>query len=444
MTAKCEDGDGSRQALPRWLREDRPDAGVPARRGGPPDQGDRRAPSSTRRSSSTSASGSTSATPRSSCAAPSALPTGLGKDVSIAVFAEGDAARRGRATPAPTSSAPDDLAERVEGGWTDFDVAIAHASQMPNGRQARAHPRPAGQDAQPQGRHRHRWTSPRPSRRPRPARSSTGPTARRSSTWRSARPASRRGRPARELRRGDRGDQSRQARGGEGATSSRSPLTTTMGPGIRVDPAPDPPRRDHAGRGRRCDRRRGWDCSGIRADHRRARGGGRDRLAFCAHESPPQTAGGTRCEVRKSSAGERQSPGHQTASPGPPARGSFFGPASGWAPQERNGQRPEDGSRELAREELKDAQAIFAVDYRGISVPQAAELRSGLRDADARFRVVKNRLTLRAADEAGTEVPQGAPGGADSAHLRQRRRRAGCETLFRLGSEWGCSPTRAA
>ena len=55
-------------------------------------------------------------------------------------------------------------------------------------------------------------------------------------------------------------------------------------------------------------------------------------------------------------------------------------------------------------EELKDAQAIFAVDYRGISVPQAAELRAGLRDADTRFRVVKNRLTLRAADAAGTDT----------------------------------------
>ena len=36
--------------------------------------------------------------------------------------------------------------------------------------------------------------------------------------------------------------------------------------------------------------------------------------------------------------------------------------------------------------ELKDADAIFAIDYRGISVPQAAELRSGLREADASFR----------------------------------------------------------
>lgn len=54
--------------------------------------------------------------------------------------------------------------------------------------------------------------------------------------------------------------------------------------------------------------------------------------------------------------------------------------------------------------DLQEAQAIFAVDYRGISVPQAAELRAKLRDADTRFRVVKNTLTERAADQAGTEA----------------------------------------
>jgi len=53
--------------------------------------------------------------------------------------------------------------------------------------------------------------------------------------------------------------------------------------------------------------------------------------------------------------------------------------------------------------EIQEAQAVFAVDYRGISVPQAAELRAKLRDADTRFRVVKNTLTERAADQAGAE-----------------------------------------
>src|SRR5947209_4926056 len=52
---------------------------------------------------------------------------------------------------------------------------------------------------------------------------------------------------------------------------------------------------------------------------------------------------------------------------------------------------------------IEEAAAVFAVDYRGISVPQAAELRSKLRASDTRFRVVKNTLTERAADQAGAE-----------------------------------------
>lgn len=51
---------------------------------------------------------------------------------------------------------------------------------------------------------------------------------------------------------------------------------------------------------------------------------------------------------------------------------------------------------------LQGAEAIFAIDYRGISVPQAAELRAKLAEADAVFSVVKNRLAKRAAEEAGT------------------------------------------
>jgi large subunit ribosomal protein L1 len=59
-----------------------------------------------------------------------ALPKGLGKEVTIAVFAEGDQARQATEAGADFVGS-DDLAERVEGGWTDFDVAIAHPSQMP-------------------------------------------------------------------------------------------------------------------------------------------------------------------------------------------------------------------------------------------------------------------------------------------------------------------------
>jgi len=87
-------------------------------------------------------------------------------------------------------------------------------------------------------------------------------------------------------------------------------------------------------------------------------------------------------------------------------------------------------------EELKDAQAIFAVDYRGISVPQAAELRDGLRDADTRFRVVKNRLTLRAADAAGTDTLKEHLRGPTALALVKGDAALAAKTLSRLGSEW--------
>jgi large subunit ribosomal protein L10 len=53
--------------------------------------------------------------------------------------------------------------------------------------------------------------------------------------------------------------------------------------------------------------------------------------------------------------------------------------------------------------QIEAAGAIFAVDYRGISVPQAAELRGKLREADASFRIVKNRLSKLAAEKVGEE-----------------------------------------
>ncbi len=53
--------------------------------------------------------------------------------------------------------------------------------------------------------------------------------------------------------------------------------------------------------------------------------------------------------------------------------------------------------------DLSEAQAIFAIDYRGISVPEAAELRGKLVEADATFKIVKNRLAKRAAEQAGQD-----------------------------------------
>ena len=53
--------------------------------------------------------------------------------------------------------------------------------------------------------------------------------------------------------------------------------------------------------------------------------------------------------------------------------------------------------------QITESEAVIAVDYRGITVPEAAALRARLRDADATFRIVKNSLTELAADKAGAE-----------------------------------------
>ena len=59
-----------------------------------------------------------------------ALPHGLGKDVTIAVFAQGDKAREAEEAGADHVGG-EDLAKRVEEGFTDFDVAIATPDMMP-------------------------------------------------------------------------------------------------------------------------------------------------------------------------------------------------------------------------------------------------------------------------------------------------------------------------
>jgi large subunit ribosomal protein L1 len=58
------------------------------------------------------------------------LPNGLGKEVRVAVFAQGDKAREAEAAGADAVGG-EELAERVSDGWTDFDVAIASPDMMP-------------------------------------------------------------------------------------------------------------------------------------------------------------------------------------------------------------------------------------------------------------------------------------------------------------------------
>ena len=57
------------------------------------------------------------------------LPHGIGKSVSVLVFAEGDHADDAKANGADFVGGAD-LAEKIQGGWMEFDVAIAHPSMM--------------------------------------------------------------------------------------------------------------------------------------------------------------------------------------------------------------------------------------------------------------------------------------------------------------------------
>jgi large subunit ribosomal protein L1 len=57
------------------------------------------------------------------------LPNGTGKKVRVIAFAQGEKARDAQAAGADAVGA-DDLAKRIEGGWLDFDVAVATPDLM--------------------------------------------------------------------------------------------------------------------------------------------------------------------------------------------------------------------------------------------------------------------------------------------------------------------------
>ena len=58
------------------------------------------------------------------------LPHGLGKTVRVLVFAQGDGATNARAAGADTVADDDATLNKIQGGWTDFDVAIATPDMM--------------------------------------------------------------------------------------------------------------------------------------------------------------------------------------------------------------------------------------------------------------------------------------------------------------------------
>ena len=77
------------------------------------------------------------------------LPAGTGKSVRVAVFAAGEAAEAARAAGADIVGS-DDLIARVDGGFMDFDVAIATPDMMGQVGRLGRKLGPRGLDAQPQ------------------------------------------------------------------------------------------------------------------------------------------------------------------------------------------------------------------------------------------------------------------------------------------------------
>lgn len=58
---------------------------------------------------------------------------------------------------------------------------------------------------------------------------------------------------------------------------------------------------------------------------------------------------------------------------------------------------------EAAAEILKSAKSVVVIDYLGLTVAQATEMRAELRDNDANMQVIKNSILKRAADKLGFE-----------------------------------------
>jgi large subunit ribosomal protein L1 len=59
-----------------------------------------------------------------------AMPNGLGKSVRVMVFAQGEAAEAAKAAGADFVADNDEIVNKIQGGWTDFDVAIATPDMM--------------------------------------------------------------------------------------------------------------------------------------------------------------------------------------------------------------------------------------------------------------------------------------------------------------------------
>ena len=197
-----------------------------------------------RRDASRSRSGSASipARPTRCCAARSRCPHGTGKDVRVAVFAAGDAARDAEAAGADVVGA-DDLVDADREGLPRLRRRDRDAGPDGSGRQARSRARPARPHAEPEDRHGHHRRRQGGRRSSRAARSSTAPTATATCTSRSARSASEAPALLRELPRRARRAEAGEAGVGEGQYLKGDRDVVDDGPGREDRPVRHPPRR---------------------------------------------------------------------------------------------------------------------------------------------------------------------------------------------------------
>ena len=83
-----------------------------------------------------------------------ALPNGLGKAVRVIVFAKGPKEAEAKAAGADFVGA-DDLVVKIQGGWLDFDKAIATPDMMGTRFESREDPGASWSDAEPENRYGH-------------------------------------------------------------------------------------------------------------------------------------------------------------------------------------------------------------------------------------------------------------------------------------------------